>query len=611
MDNGGPRLRAVPDDLVVVEMWACPRCNNNSFGTRTRCYLCGEPRPIRPKIRVELWPGRLVSKGRGKGGNGGGIEGGGKGQGRAAVAPGWGPLGGAGGQKGKGGAKGVGGGGGANQDKGGQRKGLGGENGDGAGWRLRAGKTGSGKEGEREAEGGEKQSWAEVVRGKGKRGIATRPKAKAKGEVQQIRDDETSVEKDESSEEETPTQFVQPLPRCVLVSRAEELKVKVEELQKNESGSRKLRRARNLLEDTQEQIKDAGGGTENRRHFALVNCSRRIKKIEKSQEKALQEMEEIEEARHKLDERWRKVEGEAKRNTKRLEYEKSKYSYLAKNLAQEGGQLVQDYEGLRESAIRIRGALQQQGRTDLVADLDKFEVLANTFNPPKYEACRDPLLLGLEVSEESAGSIEEESSSDSGTEMDHEEERRGKKRHWREEEGAGEQARGSDQRAANDESQQKCLQKSSPQVEVEWVRLQRAQKNLLHTVEANRQIEEQERMQMLQDKEAAVIRAAAQINAERGLQAGNGLPSLGGVSAVALNSRLELQTRRRQASTPRKESRRGKRWGDISVPARENPNTMEVEDQAGRMHRKDKARAENSRSPRGRDRRSKKREESL
>lgn len=612
MKNGAQNFYRVASDMVVAEMWACPQCNNNSFLSRPVCFRCGTPKPGNPKVRVELWPQRLAAKGGGKGRAGGGCEGGGKGVRKEPVLVGGKTFGRAQGQKGKGGSKSGYGGGFAIREEEWQGKGVRGAIQRSTGLGSGGGREEQGGKGEGEEEGEPKPSWSEVVRGRGKAGIATRPKAKAKEGAKQERKEDTSDERGKTSDEEMPTQFMQPPPRYVLASRAEVLKVKVEEIKNREGVSRKLQRVQDLLADTDEQLKEAGGGTENRRHFALVNCSKKINKIEKSQERVHQQMEEIEEARLKLDVQWGKVEAKAKKNTRLLENEKSKYAYLARNLAQEGGQLVQDYEGLRESAIRIRGALQQQGRTDLVADLDRFEVLANTFNPPRYEANKDPLLLGLEVSEEEEDSQEEGDSSDSGGEMELEEERRGKKRQWGEGGGAVAQKSGGGQaEEARKENQMGNQRGTSSALDVEWENLQRGRRDLEYTVDANRQIAEQERMQQLQDKEAEAILAAAQIAASRGLQVGACPSSQGKVAAVVPNPRLELCARRRQASTPRKACRGQRRWGDISVPAREAPYEMEVEDWEGRQQRKDKARADNSRSPRGRRGQRERREDSL
>ena len=118
-----------------------------------------------------------------------------------------------------------------------------------------------------------------------------------------------------------------------------------------------------------------------------------------------------------------------------LENEKQKYAYLARQLESESRAQVQGRAGYRRAVEVIREVIQQAQRMDAVRELDVLETLAQLYEPSEYDEGKDPLLLGLEVSEETENSDEGESDTESDTdseptEMECTVEQRGKKRQW-------------------------------------------------------------------------------------------------------------------------------------------------------------------------------------
>ena len=54
---------AIGKDLGVADMWMCPQCQQNSFLSRRFCFFCRNPRPVRPRVKSEVWPRRLLGVG--------------------------------------------------------------------------------------------------------------------------------------------------------------------------------------------------------------------------------------------------------------------------------------------------------------------------------------------------------------------------------------------------------------------------------------------------------------------------------------------------------------------------------------------------------------------
>ena len=121
--------------------------------------------------------------------------------------------------------------------------------------------------------------------GKPKKGIATRAKATAKpsqgaSTQEAATKQEGGAERHNDEEEESiPPPFMPPLPRFILESRAKVLGSKVVELERDDQEGKKQRRTKRLLEQTMADLRDAGGGSDNRRNFAMVNSCKKDQEI--------------------------------------------------------------------------------------------------------------------------------------------------------------------------------------------------------------------------------------------------------------------------------------------------------------------------------------------
>ena len=111
-------------------------------------------------------------------------------------------------------------------------------------------------------EAGEEQSWAQVVKGRGK--MATRPKAAAappnprKDEKMGGEEEEEQRSHGEDEELTVAPRYTLPIPRTLMEGRIGELRKLVQELEAK-GPSRKLRRAKARLEDVEEDFREAGG----------------------------------------------------------------------------------------------------------------------------------------------------------------------------------------------------------------------------------------------------------------------------------------------------------------------------------------------------------------
>ena len=258
--------------------------------------------------------------------------------------------------------------------------------------------------------------------------------------------------------------------------------------------------------------------------------------------------------------RKKKAYAMAEKSTRELEKERAKLAHMSLQNAQETGQMAQGY-GIRHAINALRGVLQQSQRLDGFLHLDTLEGVLNHLDPCPYQGNADPIILGLEVSEEESMS----GSASSVAEEEHEEgkeatkkRRRGTsiERRWSTAEGRERQRRmeedgdssddaSSSQTSEEDSSAAVSIAVDGPQSEIKEASatLQRSVANLQHAVEVNQQIALQERLQRQQDVEVSAMHAVALLTGEH-----ERIPPAQKVFAP--NPRLELTACRRVASTP-------------------------------------------------------------
>ncbi len=126
--------------------------------------------------------------------------------------------------------------------------------------------------------------------------------ANANGEGERSEDDEGSEEMEED-EDDVEEQRVQepvrpyqppPLPRLLCVQQAEQLRRRVEKMQQEGSRPQLLQRAEKRLEEARRMVRDAGGPTERRLVFSILQEETKERKLRDSLPKADKEVEERE-----------------------------------------------------------------------------------------------------------------------------------------------------------------------------------------------------------------------------------------------------------------------------------------------------------------------------
>ena len=340
---------------------------------------------------------------------------------------------------------------------------------------------------------------------------------------------------------EIPPPFESPLPRHILAGRIKAIEGKVESCGEDPTKARRKARAEQLLEETKKTYREAGGGSAARSCFSLVNVTKQLHKLEKSVEKHQRELEERGGEVHAAVEAERRADAALKKVVREYENCKARRAYLAAQSAQEAGEAIHSFEGIRGAVESFRNLAQQVQRHEYIPQIDLLCRWACMLDPSTYCEDEDPLVLGVDVSEESgeADSLPSlESTESSGTEMEGiEADKRGRKRQHEAWSDRWETAEDRDRVAAEKE------------VREGQGELRRDTDTLRFAVEANKQIEEQERLQLQQDKEHELVLAAAQVEASLRGQGTNRWAS-GPPTKPSPNPRVDLAGARRRAHTP-------------------------------------------------------------
>ncbi len=182
------------------------------------------------------------------------------------------------------------------------------------------------------------------------------------------------MEEDEDEAEAQPREPVRPyqpppLPRLLCVHQAERLQRQVEKMQQDGSRPQLIQRAEKRLEEAKRMVREAGGPTERRLVFSILQEETKERRLRESLPKADKEVEEREAELHAA----QQALDEARRKRAELEVKwknsKARVSFLAaekvaETLPQE--QTVAVHEALQSLLVNASPALQVQAR--LVSD---------------------------------------------------------------------------------------------------------------------------------------------------------------------------------------------------------------------------------------------------
>ena len=482
---------------------------------------------------------------------------------------------------------------------------------DSAGARLQKGANGKGEPEDTEGKGGPMAQ---------SKGTGTRPKAAPRPGLRSHTRVEEAEEEDQDDEEEEPMPtatvpeipppFTDPLPRSIQVGRIKALETKVAQYEADPTKGNRKDKAEKRLDEARTCYKEAGGGNPAKTCFALVNANKQLLKLEKLVERHQKTLEERGGEVHAALEAEKLASAELQKAVRERDNVKEKLAYLAGQTAQEAGQAVHKYEGMREAVECFRFMVQQTQQHALIPRVDILCQVANILDPPPYVEESDPLVQAVDISEESGSPNQSEASSPhdtddtGGEEMDGvTEDKRGKKRRneaW-EDRGETAEARGRTGAKGRDGSEETVPEEALPALAPEEIgkeilakkqQLRRDTERLKGTVEANAQIDEKERLQIQQDKEHEAIKAATEIQARlqgqvcRWSQSSSSGPPI----RAPPNPRLSLDAARRKEATP----------AESGTSDTDGEGEMEVEGQKKKHRHRNRRRKSTSRTPRGR-----------
>ena len=403
-----------------VAMWWCEHCNANTFLQRRACFSCRRPRTGEAIVVDEYWKvemlpidvRRQLEEGgpRGQGGGGGfewggsepvhggagcwGDGGGGKGgktrrgdQNDAGPPEGKGATG-----KGKEHARPVG------------RIGAGGLAGQ-AGGEGKGGRWAAGDEEAVRAEGSaaEEDGGAanmEVDEKPGKvAGSGTRPKAKAKGgHTGRQKEEEKAMDGGGAGTREAarldegirePQPYVHPSePRIVLAGRLEAFKEREAEMRKKGQGSDDVRvqRAKKKIEETEKMVKTAGGKTQSKLVFSVMDARKDVGEAEKALSKAEEDLAATTEQATKWLQEQGRAEALVRLRTTELANCKSRVAHLGFQFAAEAACDVAGYGELSSAMHLVWAGVESSGMQGVLPALQQMVTFIEKFRPVEYAA---------------------------------------------------------------------------------------------------------------------------------------------------------------------------------------------------------------------------------
>ena len=405
-------------ETVAIDMWQCPRCRGNSFGTRLACFGCKAPRPrggkwVREWWRVDflprdvrwrieegdvenVWPaegplvpgpsGRMLGKGGAVGGGdfrgsgppalpvgylGKGVQGRGDTEGPRQVQA----------QKGSSGANAKGG-----QGEGGEKKGA-----------RQAGA------------GGSKGAAQPEEEGKGRDGLAhppaTRSKAKARPKGGDAPDtpQEEQGKIDEPWPEEVQPYVPPPMSRAMLDERYKALLQKREGLRQEDP---RLEKTQERIEQTKQWLKDLGGRDANRVPFAMLDGRKELERCQERLRSAREELAEAKAEAARVLTREARAEASVRAWQARCENCKSKNAHLGFQAAVEACAGIEGYEELAQNAMFVEAALAAGGMQEAAQAYQQVSWFISQFGPKVYNKKEDPLLQDLSSVESGATTID-------------------------------------------------------------------------------------------------------------------------------------------------------------------------------------------------------------
>ncbi len=239
---------------------------------------------------------------------------------------------------------------------------------------------------------GDELTFANIVR------KTTRPKAKAKQAAKAQQSEQQprpGPQQQDVGQDPAPPRPYQPppLPRGLLAARTSALEAKIKKMQESGAAGEELKRAEARLESTRRMLKQAGGQTQRKLHFEMLEGDRRVARAVTSVEQAEQALGEAEKellaAVDKRDRACAHLENEQVKLTNA----RAHHAHLTLQAAVEVNAYSNKYLELHRGMVELRATL--EGMQGMGAALDVLQQAAHFFGafaPTEYRAEDDPMV---------------------------------------------------------------------------------------------------------------------------------------------------------------------------------------------------------------------------
>ena len=182
-----------------------------------------------------------------------------------------------------------------------------------------------------------------------------------------------------------------PLPRHLLACREKELRMRLEELQKK-PGDPRIGLAEQHLRDARSMLREAGGPSERRLAFSMLDANDRVRKAEEQLQSDKAELLRVNEQVRQALELQERVEAKIRASEQQLDNAQAKHAHLGFQIAIEAGGRVEGYEELAAALSMVEAHVAAGGNGRLGKAQERVSQFVRMFEKQEYDRGADPVL---------------------------------------------------------------------------------------------------------------------------------------------------------------------------------------------------------------------------
>ncbi len=187
-----------------------------------------------------------------------------------------------------------------------------------------------------------------------------------------------------------------PLPRGLLAARAAALEEKRNELRRDNAREEDVKKVEARLSATREMLRKAGGETERKMHFGILDLDRKMARTTAAIERAEKELAEAESGVLEAIDRRDRAAADLQPEKAKLGHIRDHRAHLALQAAVEANAHAEKYAFMYQAMQDLQNMLQSEpgmeGRLDALQQVTSF---LGSFVPAEYDASNDPMLHGI------------------------------------------------------------------------------------------------------------------------------------------------------------------------------------------------------------------------